>query len=363
MTMSVEKDDLRSALEEAFNATEGDTDSPSSEAGRPAEDTAQPVRTTAPTERSEPVGDAAAATDQPVSGEGKERGPDGKFLKKPQDQQQATPERKQDSSTQFRAPESWKPQAKEHWTKLPPDVQHEVARREREIVMTLQQTAGARKVAEQFVAAVSPFEMMIRAEGADPISATRELFGQAAILRIGTPAQKAQLVATVVKRFGVPIKDLDAALVGEQIPDEEGKIAQIIQQQLAPVRQFMQSIEGVKHQRAQQVDGEIDNEINQFAADPTNEFFHDVKNEMADLMEVAARNGRTMTLKQAYDRAIAVNENIQAVIAQRSQQQVGKARAAGSSLPSRGAPPASGQQKGDSIRDDLLAAFDTVANQ
>src|SRR5512139_2636748 len=203
MTMP-ENDDLRAALEEAFNANEGDTDSPSSEAGRPAEDAAEPVRTAAPTERSEPVGDATA-TDQPVSGEGKERGPDGKFLKKPQDQQQATPERKQDSSTQFRAPESWKPQAKEHWNKLPPDVQHEVARREREIVMTLQQTAGARKVAEQFVAAVSPFEMMIRAEGADPISATRELFGQAAILRIGTPAQKAHLVATVVKRFGVPI--------------------------------------------------------------------------------------------------------------------------------------------------------------
>lgn len=357
-----ENDDLRSALEEAFNEQEGVSSTPSSEDGRPAENTAEPVGTTAPTERSEPVGDATAATDQPESGEGRERGADGKFLKKPQDQQ-ATPERKQDSTTQFRAPESWKPQAKEHWTKLPPDVQQEVARREREIVMTLQQTAGARKVADQFIAAVSPFEMMIRAEGADPISATRELFGQAAILRIGTPAQKAQLVATVVKRFGVPIKDLDAALVGEQIPDEEGKIAQIIQQQLAPVRQFMQSIEGVKQQRAQQVDGEIDNEINQFAADPTNEFFHEVKNEMADLMEVAARNGRTMTLKQAYDRAVAVNENIQQVVSQRRQQQVGKARAAGSSLPSRGAPPASGQQRGDSIRDDLLAAFDNVASQ
>jgi hypothetical protein len=262
-----------------------------------------------------------------------------------------------------RAPESWKPQARDAWSKIPTEAQQEVLRREREIVQTLQQTAGARKVADQFIAAVSPFEMMIRAEGADPISATRELFGQAAILRIGTPAQKAQLVATVVKRFGVPIDALDAALVNEPIPDEESKIAQIIQQQLAPVRQFMSSIEGVKQQRAQQVDGEIDSEINRFAADTANEFFHDVKNEMADLMEVAARNGRTMTLKQAYDRAVALNENIQAVISQRNQQQVSRARAAGSSLPSRGAPPASSQPKGDSIRDDLLAAFDNVASQ
>lgn len=351
--MPPENDDLRSALEEAFNEQEGGTNTPSSETGRPAEDTAEPVRTAAPTERSEPAGDTPKSTEPALeSGEVKAAA-----------KTEATPERKQDSTTQFRAPESWKPTAKEHWAKLPPEVQEDVARREREIVMTLQNTAQQRKIAEELQQVVHPFMPFLAAENAHPMVAIRELLGQAAILRVGTPAQKANLVATVVKRFNVSIKDLDSALVGETVPDEESKIAQIIQQQLAPVRQFMTSIEGVKQQRAKQVDTQIDSEIETFAKDANNEFFHDVKNEMADLMEVAARNGRTMTLKQAYDRAIALNEDIQKVVVQRNQQKVANARAAGSSLPSRGAPADSGAPRGDSIRDDLLAAFDTVASR
>jgi hypothetical protein len=262
-----------------------------------------------------------------------------------------------------RAPESWKPVAKESWAKLPPEVREEVARREREIVMTLQNTSGARRLAEQFASTVSPFEMMIQAEGTDPLTAVRELLGQSAILRIGTPVQKATLVANVIKRFGVPIKDLDALLVGDTVPDEDSKIAQIIQAQLAPVRQFMSTIEGVRTQRARQVDGTIDTEIEAFAKDTTNEFFFDVKNDMADIMELAAKQGRSVSLKQAYDKAVAMSDDVQTVITKRQQEQVAAAKKAGSSLPSRGAPPATGTPKGDDLRGDLLAAFDTLATQ
>lgn len=350
--MPPENDDLRSALEEAFNAQEGGDDTPSSEAGGSTENTEESLRTAAPTERSEPVGDTTESTDQPApSGEVKK-------TEAPKAEADGTPYKNLE-----RAPESWKPVAKESWAKLPAEVREEVARREREIVMTLQNTAGARRLAEQYHQAVAPFEMMVRAENTDMITATRELFGQAAILRIGTPVQKAQLVAGVIKRFGVPIKDLDALLVGDTVPDEDSKIAQIIQQQLAPVRQFMSTIEGVKQQRAQQVDSTIDTEIQSFAKDKANEFFFDVKEDMADLMEVAARQGRSLTLKQAYDKAIAMNEGVQQAISKRKQEQVASAKRAGSSLPSRGAPPASGESQGDNLRADLLAAMDSVANQ
>jgi hypothetical protein len=350
--MAGEEDDLRSALEEAYDAQEGETETPSPEAGGSDKDTSQPVRDTTPTEESERVdkpADKPEATDEatkPVK-KGKEETP---------------PERKQDSSTQFKAPESWKPQARDAWAKVPAEAQQEILRRERDIVQTLQATSVQRKLAADFFSAVSPFEMMIRSEGSDPISATRELFGQAAILRIGTPAQKAQLVANVVKRFNVPIQDLDAALVGEQIPDEEGKIAQILEKQLAPVRQFMSTIDQTRQQRTQQVDGQIDGEIEAFAEDKANEFFFDVKEEMADLMEMAAKRNQSMTLKQAYDKAIQLNPEIAKAIQQRNQDQVTKARAAGSSLPSRGAPVQSGQH-GDDLRSDIMAAFDSVANR
>jgi hypothetical protein len=349
--MDPEKDDLRSALEEAYDGQEGGTDTPSPEAGRPAEDTAEPVRTAAPTERSEPVGDTTKSTDQPApAGEVK--------TDAPKAEADGTPYKNLE-----RAPESWKPVAKESWGKLPAEVRDEVVRREREIVMTLQNTAGARRLAEQYHAAVAPFEMMVRTEGSDMITATRELFGQAAILRIGTPVQKAQLVAGVIKRFNVPIKDLDTLLVGEVVPDEDSKIAQIIQQQLAPVRQFMNTIEGVRTQREKQVDSSIETEIVTFANDKANEFFFDVKDEMADLIELATRREQPITLRQAYDKAVSMNDGVQQVVVKRNQEKIANAKRAGSSLPSRGAPISSPHTGGDDIRGDLLAAFDTLASR
>jgi len=352
------EDDLRSALEEAYNESEGGTDTSSPETGGSTENTEEPVRTTAPTEKSEPT-DAAKPDDGKPDTTGEAPKP---VEKKDAKKEAVTPERKQESSTSFKAPESWKPQSREAWAKIPVEAQEEIVRREREIVQTLQSTAGARKLANDFVNTISPFEMMIRAEGADPLSATRDLFGQAAILRIGTPAQKAQMVANVVKQFGVPIQMLDAALVGEAIPDEESKISQIIQAQLAPVRQFMSTIDQTRQQRAQQVDGQIDGEIEQFASDQANEFFYDVKDEMADLMEMAASRGQNLTLKQAYDKAVKMNDEIQKTVSQRKQQQVANARNAGSSLPSRGAP-VQGASKADDLRGDLLNAFENVANR
>lgn len=261
------------------------------------------------------------------------------------------------------APEAWKPKARNAWTNIPTEAKQEILRREREMVQTLQQTSSQRQIADAFIAAVNPFEMMVRAENTDVITATRELFGQAAILRIGTPVQKAQLVANVIKRFGVPIKDLDALLVGEEVPDADGKLAMMLQQQLAPVREFMSTIEQTRQQRVQKVDAEADTEIDAFAADQANEFFMDVKDDMADLIEMAAKRGQKMSLKQAYDKAVRASDDIQGILTERKRQQVANARNAGSSLPSRGAPPDTGSSRGDSIRDDLLSAWEGVANR
>ena len=347
-------EDLRSALEEAYNESQEEDNDSSPDSGTPVKETPEPERDTALTEESEPVKDEKPDKPAPSEEEDKPVKP----VKKGKKDAQPAPR----ADGEVKAPESWKPQARDAWTNVPAEARQEILRREREIVQTLQQTAGARKLAQDFVSTVSPFEMMIRAEGADPLTATRELFGQAAILRIGTPAQKAQLVASVVKRFNVPIQDLDAALVGEQIPDEEGKLAQMLERHLAPVKQFMSTIDQTRQQREQKLDGEVDNEIETFANDKANEFFYDVKDDMADIMEMSARRGQTLTLKQAYDRALKTNDSIQETLNKRKQEQVRQARAAGGTLPSRGATPDT-PTKGDDLRSDLLSAFDSIANR
>lgn len=327
--------DLRSALEAAYGE-ESETPVSSQEVGGSEEDTPEPIRDPAPTETSEPTPVEAEKTSE-------------------------EPEPIKPRSPIERAPESWKPDVKAHWDKVPNEVRQEIYRRERDITETLQKTASERKLAHEFQQTVYPFEVFMRAENVNPLQAVRELLGQAALLRVGSPGQKAQLVANVVKQFNVPIKDLDAALVGEQIPDEESKLTRIIQQQLAPVNQFMQQVGSLQQQREQRTQSEMDQEIEQFASNPDHKYFYEVNSDMADILELAARQNRSMSLKDAYDRACKINDSVQAMITGEKQAENARKRAASASLPSRGAPVSSGQRTGDSIRDDLLNAMGQLA--
>lgn len=365
---------LRETLEAAYAEVGTESPAPAApeETGRPETDAPEPVRDTAPTEES--ATDAKPAAEP--SGERK-RGPDGKFLKtkaeiqaetakpdQPTEAIEAKPdEPPPESRPTAKAPESWKPIAREHWAKLPADVQQEVVRREREITLTLQQTAQQRKLAEHFTESIRPFEAMIRAENRDPVTAASELFATAAMLRMGSPVQKAQLVANMVKNFGIPVEALDAALVGEQIPDEDSKLQRLLDQRLAPVNEFITEVKSLKQQRQEKAGSEVMSEIEQFSQNPANEFFDDVREEMADLMEFASKRGRPLTLKQAYDKATALNPEISKVLEQRKAADIAKKREAAASLPS-SPPPQSGAKPGNgSLRDDLENAFAIVANR
>jgi DNA-binding transcriptional MerR regulator len=345
--MSADKDDLRSAIEEAFNEQQGATDAPSSETGGSEAHAEEPLRTAAPTERSEPVGDTKS-TDQPAPGEVEKE--------KPTAEADGTPYDK----TKDRAPEAWRPTSREHWAKLPPEVREEVNKREHEMYQFVQRTASQRKIADQFVNTVQPFLGMIQAEGSNPLVAVQNLLQTAAFLRTGPSGQKAQLVAKLVKDFGISVDDLDKALVGERVPEQpEDKFNALLEQRLAPVNQFIQQIQGARQQRVQQADTAVDTEINAFAQDPKNEFFRDVYNEMADLTEIAARNGRTLSLKDAYDKACQLNPAVQEALSKR----MASKKAASGSLALRGASSGGAAASDDSVRGDLERAFETLAGR
>jgi DNA-binding transcriptional MerR regulator len=239
---------------------------------------------------------------------------------------------------------------------LPDAVREEVIKREREMDVYVQRTSAQRKIADQFVQTVQPYMGMIQAEGGNPIQTVQNLLQTAAFLRTGPAAQKAVMVAKLVKDFGISIEDLDRALVGEQVPENpEDKISQIIEQRLAPVNQFIEQIQGTRQQRERQVDSQVDTEIQQFAQNPANEFFKDVFLDMADLIEFAAKRGQTLPMKDAYDRACQMNPEVQKVLGERA---AAKKRSS-SSLPLRGAPASTGAQ-GDDLRSTIERAFDSA---
>lgn len=269
-----------------------------------------------------------------------------------------------------KAPASWRPEVREHWGKLPEAVRAEVARRETEVQRTLQETAQARQYAETISKTFAPYEAYIKAEGATPMQVIDNLMGTAVRLRTSTGPELAGLMAGMVQQFGTGrfgqqfIEMLDSALAGNapQQDPAQMQIQQTIQQQLAPVQQFMSQFQQAQAAQQAQVAQQATNEVEQFIA--KTEFGNDVRAEMADLMEVASRRGQQLSMQDAYRQACLMNPQVRAALQARqktrmAQNQSGiaqRARAAAVSVPSSG-PGMAPKQSPTDIRSAIEAAI------
>ena len=226
-----------------------------------------------------------------------------------------------------RAPASWKPELREHWNTLPEGVRSEIYRRESEVQRTLQETAEARKTAEAVMRTIAPYEAFIKAENSNPLQAIDNLMSTAARLRTGTAPELAQLVAGIVNQFGVGrfgnafIEQLDGALAGQtpKVDPQQNAIEQVLNQKLAPVQQMLTQFQQAQAQQQQMVQQQAVNEVEQFLSRA--EFGNDVREDMADILEVAQRRGINMTLQDAYKKAVMMNDNVRSVLNQRAQSQ------------------------------------------
>lgn len=268
-----------------------------------------------------------------------------------------------------KAPASWRPEVRDHWAALPEPVRAEVARREQEVQRTLQETSEARKYAEMFSKTLAPYEQYIRAENSNPIQAIDNLMSTAVKLRTGSAPELAQLVAGMVQQYGTGrfgpqfVEMLDSALAGAPQQGDQTQIQQVIQQQLAPVQQFMSQFQQAQAMQQQQLADKASQEVNGFL-DQT-EFGHDVKQEMADLMEVAQRRGQEMSLQDAYRQACMLNPSVRSALqsranaksAQTRESIAQKARAAAVSVSSAGAPMGAPKVQTDNVRDAIEAAI------
>ena len=264
----------------------------------------------------------------------------------------------------FKPPVSWKAGAKERWASLPPDVQEEVVRRERESAIAIQQNAEGRQFAERVQKAIDPYRAVMAAEGApDPIVAIQNLMQTTAALRLGTPIQKADVIARLINVYGVDVQTLDGLLSGQANPQitQQQEIDRLLQERLAPYQQFIAQQQQTQAQQREQIQARAAQTVEEFAA--RNEFVDEpeISETMADLLEVAGRRGRSMTIQEAYDRAIQMSPEIAKIVAQRKEAasvaSVQKAKVASSSV--KGSPMGGGPPSGEmSLRDTLLAAAD-----
>jgi hypothetical protein len=306
-------------------------------------------------------------------GHKEERDEKGRFAKQESEPQETRPAQQTDiedvagspeqPQKSIRAPQSWKPLARESWETLPDSVKEEVSRREAEINTRLQEGAESRKVGEQFKQVVEKFSPVIAAEGVqNPIEGVQNLLGTISSLRMGTPTQKATLMAGLIQNYGIDLQMLDTALAASVNP---GAIPYAPQAPMPPpadprVDKLFTMIDQAKQQKQQQSMQAANSEVATFGQ--SHEFFEDVREEMADLIEVFDKRGVELSLEDAYNRAIAMHPEISQVMQQRQAVQSAGAstertRRAASSIkgsPSKGAP----KKTGTSLRDALEDAFD-----
>lgn len=271
-----------------------------------------------------------------------------------------------ESKDSVKAPVDWSPKEREDWSKIPRPLQDKIINREKEMAQAMSGTADARKTHDYIDHLAKSYAPVLAAEGvSSPLQAIDGLFKTVASLRLGTPQDKAAKMAQMIQHYGIDIGTLDSVLAGQAPkanPNQE--IEQMLDKRMAPVNQLMNHLGQIQQNQATQSQQKATDGVKQFAEG--HEFLDDVRMDMADLIDMAAKQGRELTLEQAYDRACAVNPEIAEIIAQRKKQEsllgnnnsIAQKRAAASSL--RGRQIGNGAQGVMSLRDTIADAWDSA---
>jgi len=295
---------------------------------------------------------------------------------KPDEEKRAAEETK---DTGLKPPAGWKPTMREKFSKLPEDVQREVLRREYDIAKGMEIAADARRFKDEFDKHVAPYQAEIASRGVTAMDAFDNYLSTAYALRHAPPQEKASLVAGLINQYGIDIGILDQVLTAQLekggVPNNgagmDPNIQRAVSAALQPYQQMLKSVQDNQIRTAEQVQTEIKSEITLFQDKPENEFFEDVKLEMASFLEAAAMRNQQMTLQEAYDRAILLRPDLAEIVSQRRLQKsaaekdkaakAAKAKAVGVSGV---APDLSGRSaQPQSLRGALEAAIDSVGTE
>ena len=319
-------DNLRDALEQAFDKDEGEQT----------------------TQKAEPAQVEAPA--QPRDEQGK----------------YTSPEPAVDPATieqpEIKAPSSWKAEAKQAYIKAergealtPQEVKiltAEANRRESDFLKGIEEFKGHAHRARAFEQAIAPYAQNIQQTGLDAPKAIERLLHADHTLRHSDPVTKAQYLHQIAREYGV---DLNQA---QQQPALDPQ-TQFLMNQLQELRNNQQVWQNHLQQQEQT---QANHQLAQFAT-ADKEHFDAVRNDMADLLE----SGKAHTLQDAYDMAIWMRPDIRQTLIERQttearrqqEEQARNQRAKAASVSVRGSSPTSSgsQSTGGSLRDILESHF------
>lgn len=204
-------------------------------------------------------------------------------------------------------PKSLRLELQPHWEKTPAELQAAINQREADYERGVQPLKEKARMADEFSNLWKPYEHILRTENVTAAQATANLAASAALLRQGSPSEKAQFTAQMIRQFNVPVEEIQEFLSGaapiQQARDPQ--ISQLTQQ----VEQLTQAQQKREEMRAQSV-------VREFAANPEHKHFDAVSDRMSQLLAAPHLMGATEEmsesekLKLAYDTAIRLDPTV-----------------------------------------------------
>lgn len=228
-----------------------------------------------------------------------------------------------------KAPSSWSPKVREKWAELPEEVRSEIIRREEASVNGVRKLQDEYAPIQRFVESISPFIQEASQLGQDPAGYISNVM--AAERQLRNPDQEARFRAllNIADQYGIPLRQIINVSAGRELlrQPQVKELHPAVQQELESMRQWREKQEATR----------IETHINEFKAGK--EFFDDVRDSMADLMD----SGMATSLEDAYEKACRLNPEVFQVITDRKRAETGgeelkkrQAAAAGASVKSSG---------------------------
>lgn len=259
-------------------------------------------------------------------------------------------------------PQSWTPEAKAEWEKLPPHVRAEVSRREQEIHRAYTAPDGELRVGREMKEVVTPYMTTINSLGVTAPVAVQHLLNTDHKLRFGTPEQKMEVVQAIFNDYKID----PSFLTRQQAPQSQNPLQPLLDK----ISQLEQRSDPtfIKTQLQEQMEHDnVVKEWNAFAAKPELVHLETVKPAMAALLG----SGQATTYQEAYDSACWANPQIRStltaaqnaeLLAKRNKENNARKQASVSvsGSPGLAAPASTASTK--SLRDELSEQFDNFTS-
>ena len=202
------------------------------------------------------------------------------------------------------APNTWRPEAKAEWDKIPPTVQAEIQKREQDVFKGIEGYRQQAEIGQTFASLVGPYQQVYEQNNLDPVALTKDLLQFHAELTVGNPQQKLAKVQQIAQMYGVDLSGLGAP--GDEPPYVDPQV-KALQDQLAAVQSQLSGTTAEQQRIRQAEEGRLratlHSEVDAFANDPANIYFSEVEGMIPQIL----KSGQAKSLKEAYDIAVKLN--------------------------------------------------------